>query len=134
MVTIGSSIRIKVPVGDDSVEFICRRPTAEEQSKFLRDRFETKGRKVKSHLYETRVALIDRIATDIAGAQYENAAGETVPLNAQTVLSEEDKRKWAGILGVPVKDWRDLVPASWKSSAAMRFEDAQPEDEGGEGN
>jgi hypothetical protein len=134
---IGSTIAINIPVGDETVVLVCRRPTTQEQSKFLKDRFEAKGRKVKSHLYETRVALIDKILLDVKNAEYETASGERKPLNNGTSLADEDKRHWSGILGTTVETWRDLIPPSWKSSAAMRFEDPQPEDDedkGTEGN
>jgi hypothetical protein len=127
---ISSTIRIDVPVGDETVTFICRRPTAQEQSKFLTNRFEAKGRKVKSHLYEARAALIDKVLIDVKNAEYETAAGERRPLNKETQLTEEDKRHWSGIFGTAVESWKDLIPMSWKSSAAMHFEDPQPEGEG----
>jgi hypothetical protein len=126
---IGSTIAINIPVGDETVVLVCRRPTTQEQSQFLKDRFEAKGRKVKSHLYETRVALIDKILLDVKNAEYVTASGEKKPLNSATVLTDEDKRHWSGILGMAVETWKDLIPQSWQSSAAMRFEDTQPEDD-----
>ena len=126
---VGSTININIPVGDETVVLVCRRPTAQEQSTFLKDRFEAKGRKVKSHLYESRAALIDKILIDVRNAEFETAAGERFTLNKDTALSESDRHWWSNLLGVTVTCWKDLIPVSWKSSAAMRFEDAQPEDE-----
>ena len=134
MVTIGSTVSIRIPVGDETVTFICRRPSASEHSKFLRDRFEAKGRKMQNHLYEAREALIDKILVDVQGAEFETAEGIGVALNNKTTLNDADVAKWSGLLGVQVTSWKDLIPASWKSSAAMRFEDAQPDDEADEKN
>ena len=116
--------RIAIDVNGDTVVFICRVPSATELSKFLNSRFETKRNKVKSCVYEAREEFINKIATDIENATYAGADGEEKPLNAQTVLSDQDKTYWSGILGVPVQTWKDLIPLSWKSSAAQRFEDS----------
>ena len=125
---ISNSIRINVMVdGGEKVVFICRRPKAQELSNFLNKRFQTKGTRVKSQLYEAREALIDKILVNVEGAEYEDAAGQVKPLNASTVLSDQDKTHWAGILGESIESWKDLIPMSWKSSAAMTFEDAKPE-------
>jgi hypothetical protein len=129
---ISNRVRIPVPVGDDTVVFICRRPTAAEQSEFLSARFQAKGRKVKSHLYDARQDLIYKVLVDMEGAEYETKAGERQPLNARTLLSDEDKGYWAGILGEQVTSWVDLIPVSWLSSAAMFFEDPAPEEAEGD--
>lgn len=138
MVTIGRTVKVKVQVeGGETVVLVCRRPTAPELSKFLGARFEHKGRKVKSKLYPAREEFIDKILVDVEGAQFERADGSTLPLNRAVELSDADKAHWSGICGTQVEGWKDLIPASWKSSAAMTFEDPQPEsdDEGdGEGN
>lgn len=134
MVTIGGTVSIKIPVGDETVTFICRRPTAAEQSRFLKDRFEAKGRKMQNHLYEARAELMDKILQDVVGAQFEGADRKPQTFNKDTVLGETDRAHWSGILGIKVEGWKDLIPASWKSSAAMRFEDAQPDGEEPEKN
>lgn len=130
MVTISGVVRVKVQVGSDTVVLVCRRPTAPEQSAFLGARFKTKGRKVKSELYEAREAFIDKILIDAEGAEFASGTGVR-PLNASTDLSAEDRQQWTRIMGKPVDRWQDLIPVSWKSSAAMTFEDpAQDEGEG----
>jgi hypothetical protein len=129
MVTIGSTMRVRIPVGEEAVTLVCRRPQAQELSRFLGERFETKRNKVKSRLIEARVALIDKILVDVEGAQYVGEDGETRALCASTALSIGDQRHWTTVLGKTVNAWKDLIPDSWKSSAAMRFEDAAPEDE-----
>jgi hypothetical protein len=134
MVTLSATVSVTVPVGDDKVVMVCRRPTAAELSRFLGDRFESKGKKVKSRLYEARTALVDKILVDARGASFQDAAGETRVLDASTTLNDDDKRMWAGIMGKPVETWKDLIPESWKSSVAMTFEDAQPDEESDSGN
>lgn len=126
-----SRIRVKVAVaGGETVVFICRQPTAAEQSRFLNARFEQKGRKVESRLYPARATFMDQIALDIEGAEYELADGTLAPLTAATVLSDEDRSRMGGIIGQPVKSWKDLIPMAWKSQAAQRFEDGTtPDDE-----
>lgn len=134
-VAIRRTVEIEVLVGGETVTLVCRQPTAQQLSGFLNARFEAKGRKVKSHLYSARTGLIDQVLVDIKNATYENAQGELKTLNASTVLSEGDVAYWSGILGSKVESWKDLIPMSWKSSAAMRFEDPQPEDDAaGEGD
>ncbi len=128
-VAIRRNIEISIDVSGDKVIIVCRRPTPQEQSAFLNARFEAKGRKVRSHLYEAREALIDKIMVDVRNATYETAAGELKPLNSQTVLAQQDQDHWSSILGVQVQNWKDLIPVSWKSSAAMHFEDPHPEDD-----
>ncbi|HEX4135920.1 MAG TPA: hypothetical protein VHY84_14995 [Bryobacteraceae bacterium] len=124
--------RIAVDVSGETVVFVCRVPSAAELSKFLNARFETKRNKVKSHVYEARQEFIDKIAIDIENATYVGADGVEKPLNARTVLEDQDKTYWSGIQGEPVQSWKDLIPLSWKSSAAQQFEDSANvgEDEG----
>lgn len=127
-------MRIPIAVGSETVTMICRQPTAKEVSNFLSQRFETKRNKVKSRLYEARPDFARRIVLDVENAQYETASGEIKPLNAQTILGEEDVRHASTLLGRQVENWLDLIPDSWFSAVAMRFEDAAPDDEDGEGN
>ncbi len=131
---VSTKVRISVPIGNESVVLICRRPTAAELNAFLQRRFEAKGKKVKSHLYDAREELMYRILVDAENAEYEHKDGTTAPLNARTVLSEDDKAHWSSVLGKQVNTWIDLVPLSWLSSAAMHFEDPSPEDEEPEKN
>ncbi|MFB3828960.1 MAG: hypothetical protein ACE15B_19495 [Bryobacteraceae bacterium] len=123
------TVRVKIPVGSEDVVLICRKPNAGELSQFLNARFVRKGRKIESRLIEARGEFIDRILVDAENVEYETAAGERKPLNRNTQLSEEDKAYAGGILGVKVESWKDLIALNWKSSAAMHFEDAAPEDE-----
>lgn len=135
MVTISRVVKVKVPVeGGETVTLVCRRPTSQELSGFLNARFDTRGKKVKSKLYEARTALINKILVNVEDANFEKADGGCAMLNAQTVLSEEDQAHWSGLLGTPVTGWKDLIPVSWMSSAAMAFEDPAPEDEDDSGN
>jgi hypothetical protein len=120
-----TQVRVPVDVGGEDVILICRTPTAKETSSFLNNRFVTKRNKVTSHLYEARADFITAIVVDLENAQFRNAVGEVLPLNAQTVLTDEDKRQCGAVLGVQVESWKDLIPLSWKSSAAMKFEDSQ---------
>lgn len=113
--------------GGNSVTVLCRRPTAQEKQKFLNSRFTTHRNKTTSRLYEARAEFFDKIAVDVEGVTFENAKDEEVPLNAQTVFTDEDKAKWQGIMGVPITGWRDLIDVAWKSSVIMRFEDSASE-------
>ncbi len=122
-VSITSKIRILVPVGDENVVLICRKPTAAEHSAFLKGRYEQKGRKVRDQSYDAREELMYKILVDAENAEYETAAGETKPLNSRTVLSDEDKSHWSRVLGKTVNSWIDLMPISWLSTAAMSFEE-----------
>jgi hypothetical protein len=126
---IQTKVRISVPVGSETVVFVCRRPSAPELNAFLKQRFEAKGKKVKSHLYEAREELMYRILVDAENAEYEKKDGTMAPLNARTVLSDEDKAHWSSILGKTVSTWIDLIPLSWLSSAAMKFEDPEADEE-----
>jgi hypothetical protein len=130
--TLSSNIRIPIPVGDEEVVLICRKPTTEEMNNFLSSRFVAKGRKVQQNFVEERVKLIDKILVNIENVGYENAQGEMVPLTAQTQLSDEDKAHAAALLGCKVGSWKDLINVNWKCAAAMRFEEPQTED-GGDG-
>ena len=123
--------RITIPVGDEQVILILREPTSKERSDFLTARFQVQGRKVKSHVSEARARFIRPLLLEIENAEYENADGVFVPLNSKVTLSETDKSSVGLVLGAPVNDWRDLVNVTWLSSAAMAYEDAAPETEGG---
>lgn len=133
---LASKLRIPIAVGGETVTMICRQPTAKEVSAFLSQRFQTHRNKVKSRLYEARPEFARKILQDVENAQYESASGAILPLSAQTVLSDEDRRHAGALLGRAVDSWLDLIPDSWFSAVAMRFEDAAPEDEDedGEGN
>jgi hypothetical protein len=126
---ISNRVRIPIQVGGEDVVLICRRPTSAELNAFLSSRFMAHGRKVKSKLYDAREELMYKVLVDAENAEYETKAGERRPLHAQTVISDEDKAYWSGILGKQVSTWVDLIPLSWLSSGAMAFEDAQPEEE-----
>jgi hypothetical protein len=126
-----TSVRIRVPVGDDDVVFVCRRPTGREISKFLSSRYVTKRNKMEPRLYEARLEFVNSILRDVEGATFRNAAGEELPLNAASTLTAEDKALWAGTLGEPVESWKDLIPVTWKSSVAMYFEDSAAGEDAG---
>ena len=119
--------RITIPVGDESVVIIVREPSSKERSDFLTSRFEMQGRKLKNLQTQARGRFIRPLLMDIENATYEDAAGNAQPLNKNTTLAEADKTYIETVLGIPVNDWRDLVNASWLSSAAMAFEDPAPE-------
>ncbi len=130
MPQISSRLTVKIDVAGESVTFHCRRPTGAEISAFLSKRFITKRNRVESRLYEARAEFADSIILDVENAQFENAAGEILPLNAQTALTDDDKRHWSGILGAPVGSWKDLIPLNWKVGVAIYFEDAPGDGEG----
>ena len=118
-------VRVVIDVDGEDVVFICRKPTGQEVSKFLSARFEQGRRgKVESHLYEARERFMRSIVVDIENATYQNADRQILPLTAVAVLSDADKQFASGVLKTDVRDWRDLIPANWYSSAAMHFEDA----------
>ena len=119
--------RITIPVGDESVVIIVREPSSKERSDFLTSRFEMQGRKLKNLQTQARGRFIRPLLMDIENATYEDVAGNAQPLNKNTTLAEADKTYIETVLGIPVNDWRDLVNASWLSSAAMAFEDPAPE-------
>jgi hypothetical protein len=132
---IKANVEVNIDVQGETVCLVCRHPSAAELSGLLRGRYQAKGRKVKDRLYETRRDFIDRILIDCRNATFANAKHESVALDASTVLTDEDKTLWSGILGERVEIWKDLIPLNWKSSAAMTFEDQMPSDEGdGQGN
>ncbi len=126
-VQIKTTRRVAIDVAGETVVFICRIPSAQELSKFLNGRFTQKRNKVESRVYEARAEFIDKILVDVEGAEFEGADKTIRPLNAQTVLTEDDKVMWRGIMGTPVETWKDLIQLSWKSSAALRFEDSSNE-------
>ncbi len=130
--TLSSNIRISIPVGDEEVVLICRKPTTDEVNHFLSSRFVARGRKVQQNFVEERVKFVDKVLVNVENVGYENAQGEMVPLTAQTPLSDEDKAHAAKLLGCKVESWKDLINVAWKCAAAMRFEEPQIE-EGGDG-
>jgi hypothetical protein len=130
MAQIANRIRIKIDVAGETVTFICRRPAGRMISEFLTKRFVTRRNKVESRLYEARGEFADSIILDVENAQYERADGTMAALNAETVLTDQDKQYWTGILGSPVQTWKDLIPLNWKVGVAMYFEDAQGDGEG----
>ena len=130
---ISSNVRVRIAIaGGQFVTIICRRPTAQAVSKFLDARFENKRNKIQSRLYAARTEFVRSIMVDIENAEYECPPGsETLlPLTAKTVLSDEEKAHWSGIVGEPVHGWKELIPIQWLSQAAQKFEDGQiPDDE-----
>ncbi len=133
MALIISSIKIPIEVGGETVNLICRRPTAKELSSFLSSRFVQKRNKMQSRIYEARSEFIDQILVDVENAQVQNAAGDVLEITKDLVLTEDDKRHLTSSLGDNIENWRDLIPLNWKASAAMYFEDqhqAAPDEEG----
>jgi hypothetical protein len=121
---VATTRRVAIDVNGEIVVFVCRTPSAPELSQFLNGRFETKRNKVNSRVYEAREAFINKILIDVENATYSGADGAEQPLSAATSLSDQDQAYWSGIMGTQVKTWKDLIPMSWKSSAAQRFEDS----------
>jgi hypothetical protein len=113
-----------VPVGNEEVTLILRRPSAEEVSRFHNKRFVQHGRKFDNVQGTARINFIDSVLIDVANATYTNAAGLELPLNSKVELDEEDRRYASAILGAPVTSWKDLVNPTWKISAAMQFEES----------
>lgn len=130
------TIRIPVAVGNETVIFVCRQPTAAEISNFLSHRFVRRRNKVQDRLYEARAVFVDTILIDVENVQYRAATGEVRPLNSQTELSDADKTQQSQRIGQPVSTWKDMLQVNWKSAVAMYFEDQQTlgEDEDDEGN
>lgn len=130
---VSNNIRIRVPVGDDEVVFICRRPSTKEISKFLSSRYVQKRNKVETRLYEAREAFVNSILLDVENVTFKSAAGESIALNSQTTLMESDRQSYAEQLGVPPSavTWKDLIPVNWKSGVAMIWEDTQAESDSG---
>lgn len=119
------NLRIPVPVGSEDVIFICRRPKAREISNFLNNRWRRGPRgKIVDRLYEARREFVDSVLIDVENVTWKTAAGETLPLNSSTQLSDRDRELWSEIMGEPVTGWKDLIPLNWKSAVAMQFEDA----------
>ncbi len=119
------NLRIPVPVGNEDVVFVCRRPRAKEISNFLNNRWRRGPRgKIIDRLYDARREFVDSILIDVENVTWKTAAGETVPLNAGTVLTEADRQHWSEMLGEPVASWKDLIPLNWKSAVAVHVEDA----------
>jgi len=135
MPKIGTSRRVLIDVAGETVTFICRHPSAQELSRFLNARFIHKRGKTETNLSGSRSIFMDQITTDLEGGTFEAADGTEQPIDASYQLTEADKTKWTGILGVKVSSFLDLIPMSWKSSAAQQFEDsANVPDEGPEKN
>lgn len=123
------NVRIIVPAGGEDVVLVCRQPTGKEMSKFLSSRYIQERNKVKTRLYEARQEFIDKLLVDVENVTYLNAAGESVVLSKDIVLSEEERATWAVSLDIKPSevDWKALIPLNWKSSAAMYFEDSAAE-------
>lgn len=125
-IAFARSVRIQVA---DGVTLVCRRPTTVRLERFLSDRFVVKRNKRINNLIPARTAFIKEHLVNIEGAQYEDAAGNMRPLTAEATLTVEDKSMIGAVLGVEVKDWRDIIPSHWLSTAAAWFEEQQLEDE-----
>ena len=123
-VAISSTRRISIDVGDETVTFVCRPPSGADISTFLSARFKTKRNKVESFVYPARAAFFDRIVINAENATYEAADSTQQTLDAGTMLTDADKTKWGVLLGIQISGWKDLIPLSWKSSLAQRFEDS----------
>ncbi len=126
---LSNLIRFKHWEGGESVTVVLRHPTPEELNKFLKDRFQTVRNVVRNNQPEARRALIDKILVNVEGFTADNAKGEEVQVNKDLVLSDEDRIHWSAVLGFPVQTWKDLIPATWKNSWALRFEESREDAE-----
>lgn len=116
-------IRIKIPVGDETVILILDNPTPDEISAFLKNRFKTgRGNKIQDQSNESRIKFIDDHLIDIENAVYRD-------------LEDRDEGGKARVkpLNKDVKGWKPLVNTTWKISAAMTFEDTSAETDLGNG-
>jgi hypothetical protein len=118
------TISVRVPVGDEEVVLVLRRPSAAEVSRFHNNRFKQHGRRFDNVQGTARIEFIDSILLDVENATYTNAEGVELALNAKVDLEEADRRYAASILGAPVDSWKQLVNPTWKISAAMQFEES----------
>lgn len=122
-----SEIRFEHYEGAEKILVVLRRPTPEELNRFLKDRFVTVRNQVRNNLPEARRALIDKILVNVEGLTSENAAGAEIRIDRNLTLTEADRVHFSAMLGFPVETWKDLIPASWKNSWALRFEEARDE-------
>ncbi len=116
-------LRIKIPVGDETVVLILDNPTPDEISEFLKSRFKTgRGNKIQDRSNEARISFIDKKAKNIENAVYRD-------------LEDKDEAGKTKIkpLTSSVAGWKTLVNPTWKISAAMTFEDTSAETDRGNG-
>jgi len=109
-VQLTKSIKFTIDVGDETVTLICKQPTAIEQQKFLKARFDTKKRgKLKDKSIEAAIEFADLILLDVENVEYEGTGGKMLPLTNK------------------VEGWKDLLPPNWKVSLAGRFSEPEIE-------
>ena len=103
-------IRVEVPIGDEEVVFLFPGWKDEKLQKAIRrlvtGRQEIKRNQVKDVSQEARIAFFDSMALDVENYEDQDAAGIWVPVRAATHPG-----------------WKDLIPASWKTSCASFFEE-----------
>jgi len=132
MARISRNITISLPVDSGApVEFIVRRPSADEHQKFLKSRLKERRNKITTDVIAPRLALMHKILLDCRNVTIDDEHGNEIELNAQTQLTEGIREHY----GLDALDtWRDLIPANWLSSAATYFEETAVDEEGSEKN
>ncbi len=100
--------RIKIQVDDEEVTFILNTPTTEALLKFLKERYSTTRRgRLVDRSYEARIRFVDEHLYDVENVVYRDENGDIKPLNNT------------------VEGWKEKIPASWKVSVAMHFEEKE---------
>ncbi len=100
--------RIRIYVGDEEVTFVLNTPSTDALVRFLKDRYvSTRRGKIVDRSYEARIKFVDEHLYDVENVVYRDENGQIRPLNNT------------------VEGWKEKIPASWKVSVAMHFEEKE---------
>lgn len=107
---------IQLGQGPDNPILILRQPTPAEVKAFLTGRFIRKGNKVQDESVTAREKFID-----------------TLMIGIQNVEIRDSSRNYIA-LSPDFPNWKEKIPVNWKTSIAVRFEEAEivSPDEAGE--
>lgn len=110
------NLRFTIQMGQqDNPVLSLRQPTAQQIKNFLQQRFVRKGNRVEDNSIEAREKFINALLDKVGNVEVKGADGNYVDL-------------------MTLPDWKERVPLNWKTSVALKFEEAETvsEDEAGE--
>ena len=111
------NLRFAILLGqeEDNPVLILKQPTPQQIKNFLQQRFFRKGNKVEDNSIEAREKFINLLLEKVKNVEIKDSSGNYV-----------------SIMTLP--DWKDRIPLNWKTSLAIKFEEAETisEDEAGE--
>lgn len=104
---LDENLRFTIQMGEEkNPVLILRQPTARELKTFLQGRFVRKGNKIQDVSVEARENFVNALLERVENVEVKGLHGGYVEI-------------------MTLPDWKDRIPLNWKTSIAIKFEEAE---------